>query len=71
MKNKTVVAYQSISKTIVVGKIDREGFFVGTKTDVEDTAIRAVSELLIAEDICVEFKYKGKSYCLKAEEVYG
>lgn len=64
--NKVVVAYQPLSMTIVVGELNKDGnTFIGEKYNVEDSAIKAVSEFLIETDIRIEFEYKGQMKVLQ------
>ena len=43
--------------------------FIGEKDDVTDSAINAVAEHLIKEDIVIDFEVRGKKYRLQALEL--
>ena len=43
--------------------------FIGEKDDVTDSAVGAVAERLLKEEICWQFEVKGKTYRLEVVEV--
>ena len=43
--------------------------FISEKDDVTDTAVSAVAQHLLKEEICLQFEVKGKTYRLEVREV--
>ncbi len=49
--------------------IRKNQMFIGEKDDVTDTAVSAVAQHLLKEEICLQFEVKGKTYGLEVREV--
>ena len=69
-KNPIKVMSSMLSGTIIAGRVNpKTNMFIGEKDDVTDSAISAVAEHLIKEDIVIDFKIRGKKYRLQALEL--
>ena len=42
--------------------------FIGEKDDVTDTAVSAVAQHLLKEEVCLQFEVNGKTYRLEVRE---
>ena len=55
---------------IYAGRVNpKNQMFIGEKDDVTDSAIGAVAEHLIKEDIVIDFEIRGKKYRLQSLEL--
>ena len=55
---------------IYAGRVNpKNQMFIGEKDDVTDSAISAVAEHLVKEDIVIDFEIRGKKYRLQALEI--
>ena len=55
---------------IYAGRVNpKSQMFIGEKDDVTDTAISAVAQHLLSEDIYMQFEVKGKTYRLEVNEI--
>ena len=55
---------------IYAGRVNpKNQMFIGEKDDVTDTAVSAVAQHLLKEEICLQFELKGKTYRLEVVEV--
>ena len=69
-KNPIKVMSSILSGTIIAGRVNpKNNMFIGEKDDVTDSAINAVAEHLIKEDIVIDFEIRGKKYRLQALEL--
>ena len=69
-KNPIKVMSSMLSGTIIAGRVNpKNNMFIGEKDDVTDSAINAVAEHLIKEDIVIDFEIRGKKYRLQALEL--
>ena len=69
-KNPIKVMSSMLTGRIYAGRVNpKNQMFIGEKDDVTDSAISAVAEHLIKEDIVIDFKIRGKKYRLQALEI--
>lgn len=69
-KNPIKVMSSILTGRIYAGRVNpKNQMFVGEKDDVTDTAVSAVAQHLLKEEICLQFEVKGKTYRLEVVEV--
>ena len=69
-KNPIKVMSSMLTSRIYAGRVNpKNQMFIGEKDDVTDSAISAVAEHLIKEDIVIDFKIRGKKYRLQVLEL--
>ena len=69
-KNPIKVMSSILTGRIYAGRVNpKNQMFIGEKDDVTDSAISAVAEHLIKEDIVIDFKIRGKKYRLQVLEL--
>ena len=69
-KNPIKVMSSILTGRIYAGRVNpKNQMFIGEKDDVTDSAISAVAEHLIKEDIVIDFEISGKKYRLQALEL--
>lgn len=70
MSKNPIKVMSSVTGRIYAGRVNpKNQMFVGEKDDVTDTAVSAVAEHLLKEEICLQFEVKGKTYRLEVVEV--
>ena len=69
-KNPIKVMSSMLTGRIYAGRVNpKNQMFIGEKDDVTDSAIGAVAEHLIKENIVIDFEIRGKKYRLQALEL--
>ena len=69
-KNPIKVMSSKLTGRIYAGRVNpKNQMFVGEKDDVTDSAVGAVAERLLKEEVCLQFEVKGKTYRLEVVEV--
>ena len=69
-KNPIKVMSSILTGRIYAGRVNpKNQMFIGEKDDVTDTAVSAVAQHLLKEEICWQFEFKGKTYRLEVREV--
>ena len=69
-KNPIKVMSSMLTGRIYAGRVNpKSQMFIGEKDDVTDTAISAVAQHLLSEDIYMQFEVKGKTYRLEVNEI--
>ena len=69
-KNPIKVMSSRLTGRIHAGRVNpKNQMFIGEKDDVTDTAVSAVAEHLLKEEICLQFEVKVKTYRLEVVEV--
>ena len=69
-KNPIKVMSSMLTGRIYAGRVNpKNQMFIGEKDDVTDSAIGAVAEHLVKEDIVIDFEIRGKKYRLQALEI--
>ena len=69
-KNPIKVMYSMLTGRIYAGRVNpKSQMFIGEKDDVTDTAVSAVAQHLLEEEVCLQFEVKGKVYRLEVREV--
>ena len=69
-KNPIKVMSSMLTGRIYAGRVNHKNqMFIGEKDDVTDSAIGAVAEHLIKENIVIDFEIRGKKYRLQALEL--
>ena len=69
-KNPIKVMSSMLTGRIYAGRVNpKKQMFIGEKDDVTDSAIIAVAEHLIKENIVIDFEIRGKKYRLQALEL--
>ena len=69
-KNPIKVMSSMLTGRIYAGRVNpKNQMFIGEKDDVTDSAIIAVAEHLIKENIVIDFEIRGKKYRLQALEL--
>ena len=69
-KNPIKVMSGMLTGRIYAGRVNpKSQMFIGEKVDVTDTAVDAVAQLLLKEEICLQFEVRGKTYRLEVVEV--
>ena len=69
-KNPIKVMSSILTGRIYAGRVNpKNQMFIGEKDDVTDTAVSAVAQHLLKEEICLQFEVKGKTYRLEVREV--
>ena len=69
-KNPIKVMSSMLTGRIYAGRVNpKNQMFIGEKDDVTDSAIGAVAEHLIKENIVIDFEIRGKKYSLQALEL--
>ena len=63
------VNYQPLSKRIVAGKVTKNYTWSGTLHDITDTAPGAVADMLLQQNIYIEFERNNKKYRLDITEI--
>ena len=69
-KNPIKVMSSKLTGRIYAGRVNpKNQMFIGEKDDVTDTAVSAVAQHLLKEEVCLQFEVKGKTYRLEVVEV--
>ena len=69
-KNPIKVMSSPLTGRIYAGRVNpKNQMFIGKKYDVTDTAVSAVAQHLLKEQICLQFWVNGKTYRLQVREV--
>ena len=69
-KNPIKVMSSILTGRIYAGRVNpKNQMFIGERDDVTDTAVSAVAQHLLKEEICLQFEVKGKTYRLEVREV--
>ena len=69
-KNPIKVMSSMLTGRIYAGRVNpKNQMFIGEKDDVTDSAISAVAEHLVKEDIVIDFEIRGKKYRLQVLEL--
>lgn len=69
-KNPIKVMSSMLTGRIYAGRVNpKNQMFIGEKDDVTDTAVSAVAQHLLKEEICLQFEVQGKTYRLEVREV--
>ncbi|WP_427846048.1 DUF7446 family protein [Acinetobacter baumannii] len=54
---------------IYAGRVSpKTQMFIGEKEDVTETAVGAVAQHLLKEEVCLQFEFNGKAYRLEVRE---
>ena len=65
-KNPIRVMSSILTGRIYAGRVNpKNQMFIGEKDDVTDTAVSAVAQHLLKEEVCLQFEVKGKTYRLE------
>ena len=68
-KNPIKVMASMLTGRIYAGRVNpKNQMFIGEKDDVTDTAVSAVAQHLLKEEIYLQFEVKGKTYRLEVVE---
>ena len=71
-KNPIKVMCSMLTGRIYAGRVNpKSQMFIGDKDDVTDTAVSAVAQHLLKEEVCLQFEVKGRMYRLEVCEVRG
>lgn len=69
-KNPIKVMSSMLTGRIYAGRVKpKTQMFIGEKDDVTDTAVSAVAQHLLTEEIYLQFEVKGRTYRLEVVEV--
>ena len=69
-KNPIKVMSSILTGRIYAGRVNTKNqMFIGEKYDVTDTAVSAVAQHLLKEQIYLQFEVSGKTYKLEVSEV--
>ena len=69
-KNPIKVMSSILTGRIYAGRVNTKNkMFIGEKDDVTDTAVSAVAQHLLKEQIYLQFEVSGKTYKLEVSEV--
>ena len=63
------VGYSPLTSEIYAGTVSKDGLWGVKKHKVTDSAIISVADFLLAKDITITFRSKGKKYAMKVEEL--
>ena len=69
-KNPIKVMSSILTGQIYAGRVNpKNQMFIGEKDDVTDTAVSAVAQHLLKEEVSLRFEVQGKNYSLEVREV--
>ena len=69
-KNPIKVMTSILTGRIYAGRVNpKNQMFIGEKDDVTDTAVSAVAQYLLKEDVYMQFEVQGKTYRLEVNEI--
>ena len=69
-KNPIKVMASMLTGRIYAGRVNpKNQMFIGDKDDVTDTAVSAVAQHLLKEDVYMQFEVQGKTYRLEVNEI--
>ena len=69
-KNQIKVMSSILTGRIYAGRVNpKNQMFIGEKDDVTDTAVSAVAQHLLKEEVRLLFVVNGKNYSLEVREV--
>ena len=69
-KNPIKVMSSMLTGRIYAGRVNpKNQMFIGEKDDVTDTAVSAVAQYLLKEEVCLQFEVAGKTYRLEVSEI--
>ena len=69
-KNPIKVMPSMVTGRIYAGRVNpKNQMFIDEKDDVTDTAISAVAQHLLKEDVYIQFEVQGKTYRLEVNEI--
>ena len=69
-KNPIKVMSSMLTGRIYAGRVNpKSQMFIGEKDDVTDTAVSAVAQHLLKEEVCLQFEVQGKTYRMEVREV--
>lgn len=69
-KNPIKVMSSMLTGRIYAGRVNpKNQMFIGEKDDVTDTAVSAVAQHLLKEEMCLQFEVAGKIYRLEVSEI--
>ena len=69
-KNPIKVMSSMLTGRIYAGRVNpKNQMFIGEQDDVTDTAVSAVAQHLLIEDVYIQFEVQGKTYRLEVNEI--